>query len=104
MKQAADKRGIGMAKLSDDEKKILREWGFCSCDMEQIELAISKSRYILINLMTDKKDRISEIQTRELLGNKQFLSGISRSSFHRSAVREVDKHRVVYFDSSKLFM
>ena len=39
----------------------------------------------------------------ELLGRKNFLSGIARSAFHWDAMRETEDGRKIFFDSSRLF-
>jgi hypothetical protein len=46
--------------------------------------------------------KISQEKALEILGREEYLSGISRSAFHWSAVRD-NNGETVYFDSSKLF-
>lgn len=47
--------------------------------------------------------RITREKVIELLGRRQYLSGIARSAFHSTAVRETENGEFVHFDSSKLF-
>lgn len=47
--------------------------------------------------------RIAKAQAIELLGRKKWLSGLARSAFHWSAVRENEEGVTVYFDSSKIW-
>lgn len=84
-------------KLTTEDKETLKEYGFPDEDISQIEEATKKTVYE----MDDKK--ISQKKAIEILGRKKYLSGISRSAFHFSAVRDNDKGETVYFDSSKLF-
>ena len=59
--------------------------------------------------MTEERKKIfrdmgQAVQALEILGEKKFLSGISRSAYHYTAARETeDGEFVVYFDSSVLF-
>lgn len=84
-------------KLSNEDKIYLKNLGYLEKDMGQIERAIRKTVYTL-----DQK-KISSKYAIETLGRKEFLSGIGRSAFHWSAVRQTEDGRSVYFDSSKLF-
>lgn len=81
-------------KLTRSDKQLLKEWGFLDEDMRQIEMAMNEriTTYELNN------NQISRDKVIEILGKEQYLSGISRSAFHWSAMRES-----IYFDSSKLF-
>lgn len=84
-------------KLTSEDKKILKGNGCLDEDMCQIEKATTKTVYE----MNDEK--ISQGKALEILGRKEYLSGISRSAFHYSAIRNSDNGETVYFDSSKLF-
>ena len=92
-------------KLTNKDKEILRQFGDEEADFEQIERAIGKTTYTLQGnkngIFVERK--ITAKKAIELLGRKNFLSGISRSAFHWSAVRETDDGREIYFDSSRLF-
>ena len=84
-------------KLTSEDKKLLKSWGHKSSDFKQIEEATNKTEYELGD------NRISLTEVLEVLGRETYLSGISRSAFHRSACRENEKGQTVYFNSSKLF-
>jgi hypothetical protein len=84
-------------KLKREDKELLIEWGYKEEDLNQIEEATTKTTYE----MNGKK--VSQKKALEILGERQYLSGISRSAFHRSAVRNNINGELVYFDSSKLF-
>ena len=96
-------------KLTEEHKKILREFGHPESDMWQLEEAIKNGNTVYTLRSDDhaaksiKPRRISTKECIKLLGIKGFLSGISRSAFHWSASREVDEALVIDFDSSKLF-
>lgn len=84
-------------KLTDKDKELLVKWGYVKEDFRQIEKATTKTIYEL----NDKK--ISCKKALEVLGREKYLSGISRSAFHYTAVRYNDNGDEVYFNSSKLF-
>lgn len=86
-------------KLTSEDKAYLKELGHPETDFAQIEEAIGKTVYTL-----NFKKQIALEKVLELLGRQTFLSGISRSAFHFSAVRQIgDSDVTVDFDSSKLF-
>lgn len=84
-------------KLTSEDKKLLKSWGYKSSDFAQIERATNKTEYEL------NDEKISLTEALEVLGRETYLSGISRSAFHWSAGRENEKGQMVHFDSSKLF-
>lgn len=84
-------------KLTNADKELLLKWGHREKDFNQIEEATTKTTYE----MNDKE--ISRNEAMEVLGREIYLSSISRSAFHWSAVRENKKGESVYFNSSKLF-
>lgn len=84
-------------KLTEMMIKTLREWGHPEKEIEQIERATAVTTY-------ERNGRtISEEEARRLLGTRVWLSGISRSAFHRSAARVDRCGQTVYLDSSGLF-
>ena len=85
-------------KLTKSDKNILREWGYLDNDFPQIEEATRKTVYTMAGDV-----QISLQKAIELLGREEYLSGVARSSFHMSAVRESENGEQVYFDSSALF-
>ena len=86
-------------KLTNTDKALLLEWGHPESDFQQIEEAFkkTKTKYELGDKPISREDAIS------LLGREQYLSGISRSAFHYTAVRETPDGQLVCFDSSNLF-
>ncbi len=89
-------------KLTDEDKKILLDWGHPESDFEQIQRAISKTIYELYS-GSGEKQKISCEKARVVLGQKKFLSGISRSAFHYTSLRETADGRYVSFDTHRLF-
>ena len=87
-------------KLTKEDKKLLKGCGVEEEDFDQIERATKKTVYELKD--KDGTREITQEEALRILGREEFLSGISRSSFHYSAVRENGGKRI-YFDSSKLF-
>lgn len=86
-------------KLNKRQKEILLKWGHTNEDISQIENAISFTTYTICN---GKEKRIGRKKVIELLGEKEWLSGISRSSFHWTSYRKVNDNEI-YFDTSKFF-
>lgn len=85
-------------KLTANDKELLTKWGFPKNDVEQIEEAIHNTTYTL-----DFKTRLSPKAVVERLGRETFLSGIARSAFHWTSVRNDADGHAIRFDSSKLF-
>lgn len=90
-------------KLTDEDKKILLDWGYTENDLEQIQRALVKTTYELYSDDNREKRKISGKQARELLGQEKFLSGISRSAFHYTSLRETSDGKEIIFDTYKLF-
>lgn len=86
-------------KLTSEDKNILRGFGYPEDDFEQIEKA-TLSKYTTYEI-NDKKVSLSEVL--KVLDRIEYLSGISRSAFHWSSVRDGKNGEIVYFNSSKLF-
>ena len=91
-------------KLTVKDKKILSDMGYSDKDFNQIEKAISITKY------TAYGREITPPEAIKILGISVFLSGISRSAFHWSAIRYANDEiecntddNSVYFDSSALF-
>ena len=83
-------------KLSNNDVIYLRDLGYTDTrSLKQIEKAAGQTVYTL------EGRRISWKQAAEIWGRKSFLSGISRSTLHRSAVRETEDGRMEFFDSSR---
>lgn len=84
-------------KFTPADKVQLTEWGYSESDIKQIEEAASRNHTIY----TMGGQRISREEAINLLGRKEFLSGISRSAFHFTASRETENGKFIRFDSSK---
>lgn len=91
-------------KLTENDKRILSEWGYRRSDYPQIERATNVS-ITIYKIETEKTNRkISRDEAIKVLGREKWLSGIARSAFHWSATRLSDDEKaIVYFDSSRLF-
>lgn len=85
-------------KLTEKDKIILKEWGHSDEDFAQIERAMDKriTKYKIGNRVATREEVL------ELLGRKDYLSGLSRSAFHWTSSKLKDNH-YISFDSSKLF-
>ena len=94
-------------KLTEKDKKLLKEWGYFDEDIAQIE----KGANVGTITFTYKKNKdveheITPQKAIRIIGREQFLSGLSRSAFHWSAIRYVknnDKNGFVYFHMDKLY-
>lgn len=84
-------------RWSNEDTKLLQEWGYPQEDIDQIK----RARKFVVLKVKDKK--ISIDKAIEILGREDFLSGLSRASFHWTSVRKNDKGDSVYFDCSKMF-
>ena len=92
-------KGEFVMKLTEQDKTLLLDWGYEERDFPQIKAAMfaPNTHYTLNDSPIDRSEAIS------LLGWQEYLSGIARSAFHWTAVRETEDGRRVYFDSSNLF-
>ena len=89
-------------KLTNVDKEMLLNNGYTEEDFPQIEAAMLKknTKYKLNDKLISREEAIT------ILGREKYVSGISRSAFHWSAVRPVKEgsdKELVYFDSSNLF-
>lgn len=86
-------------KLTEADRVLLFAWNYDESDFNQIEEATRKTTYEY------NGDKIGREKVIELIGRREFLSGIARSAFHRSAVRQAPDNDdvTIYFDSSGLF-
>lgn len=90
-------------KLTDDDKKILMDLRYFEEDLSQIEKATRRTVYT-ISRSGRKEENIPCLKAVELLGRETFLSGIARSAFHMTSVRDIENtNDKIYFDSEKLF-
>ena len=74
-------------------------------DIGQIEAAADVTEYYVMDKShDDNKRKISRLGAIRLLGREGWISGLVRSAFHWTAMRETkDGNRYVSFDSRKLF-
>lgn len=88
--------------FTDEHKKILIDIGYTNeKDLLEIEKALDEN---ITTYSIGNRDKISRKQAIEILGTKNFLISLGRSTFHYSTVRESkDKKTYVYFDSSNRF-
>lgn len=91
--------------LTLEDVTYLKELNEDEMSIAQIDRAVTKTIYerLIIEDGQDKSVRISRLEAKQILGSKEFLSGLSRSAFHWDAVRIANDGTSVYFDSSKLF-
>ena len=89
-------------KLTNADKTILQNMRIPDEDFAQIERASSKTVYEYCP-KGGVSGKIGAKKAIELLGKKEFLSGLSRSAFHWSAMRETKDGGNVYFDTSAFF-
>ena len=90
-------------KLTVEDKKNLIEMGYAEQDFEQIGLAGTHTIY-KERCADGTSKKVPRARVIELLGRRTFLSGLGRSAFHWSAVRETEDGKTnIYFNSSKLF-
>ena len=91
-----------MKKLTKKQKQIILDFGYQQEDLKYIEEALLFTDFeLLIERQNDKK--ISLKKAKEILDETNFLSGIARSTFHYSAVREAENGHKIYFDSSRYY-
>lgn len=101
--------------LQKQDVDILKSWGYLDSDIPQIQKAIKVSTYELYKRLNpnaevfdeDRSKLLRELTAKEAyrrLGGEAFLSGIGRSAFHWSSVRDcVNENYFVMFDSGALF-
>ena len=93
-------------KITEEDVAILYEMEVPPEDIPQIrEVALSKyTRYTLYENEEGAGKRISAAEAIRLLGKRTWLSGLSRSAFHFTAVRPVENSEAfVLFDSRRYF-
>ena len=91
-------------KLDKVDKAYLEVCGFSESDFPQIEAAGRRTRYSLASAANGwKYQKITAKEAEKALGRKDFVSGLSRSAFHWSAVRVNENGDKVFFDSSSMF-
>ena len=86
-------------KFTEKDIKYFLDCGYFESDIPQIKRA---KRFL--RLTNEKGEKMTQDKAVEVLGRENFLSGLSRASFHWTSSRESEngKH-TIYFDCSKLF-
>jgi len=92
-----------MKTLNKEHQEIILNFGYLKQDLKQIEKALSKTDFELSTPEKNQDKKITINKAVKILGEELFLSGMCRSSFHYSAVRENRRGQKVYFNSSRLF-
>lgn len=90
--------------LTDKDKETLRRWGERKEDIKSIEVCANESVYLIYKIedgtgkYSENIESITLEKTLELLSREVFLSGIARSCFHLSCVRETEdgKYGVIF--------
>jgi len=90
-------------KLTPEDKLLLKNWGNSDIDIEQISDAIRCTTYTVYTGDSRRGRKISADTAVKMLGRREFLSGITRSAFHFTAVRTTNSGKQIYFNSRKLF-
>lgn len=84
--------------LSKKDKEQLLNWGHNLEDIPVIENAINNGmEFITLFPNGENRNHITAEGAKRLLGTKEFLSGVSRSAFHSSAIREHNKKQVYFY-------
>lgn len=90
-------------KLTKKDKEYLIECGYSTDDVQQIE-EFGQNRdmryYRSFNHTDDGQTRISRVKAIELVGRKEFISGLARATFHRTAYRPLNDYEGVSFNAS----
>ena len=83
--------------LTDEDKKLLLDWGNREEHLDQIELEANVCEYT--QRYKNKPDRrITRDEAIRILGRTTWLSGIDRTAFHWNCSREKG-NRYVHFES-----
>jgi hypothetical protein len=92
-------------KLTNKDKNYLISIGYTNDDFSAIEFTSNIMNYDLILIFKEKQKlhpqiRLTQKQAIGLLGRNKFLSGLSRATFHNSAVRSNEglPNMEVYFN------
>lgn len=83
--------------LSKKDKEQLLDWGYKPEDIPVIEDAINNGmEFITLFPNGENRNHITAEGAKRVLGTKEFLSGVGRSTFHSSCIRTNGK-KAVYF-------
>lgn len=89
--------------MNRHQEEYFKAHGENEKNFRQLNEAMRRTKYTLVTPYTSRKIRKEEAV--EILGENEYLSGIQRSAFHRTATRDVvgEDHAFVMFDSSALW-
>lgn len=91
-------------RLTEEDRAVLAGLGYPKGDLEQIEEAANRSTYTVIDSDGNNLRAVNVWEAIDILGRETFLSGISRSAFHRTCCRSSEDGKTeIYFDSGALF-
>ena len=80
---------------------LLLSWGHNKEDLWQIK---ESTKYLKLTKYDGvKKVKITQREALEILGRKEFISGISRAAFHFTAMRTGKNQINVLFDCGAMF-
>lgn len=86
-------------KLNKTDREILLNMGVPQKDFAQIERAASPRNTIC----SIRGKVINQTEAIRILGRKEYLSGLARSAFHYTCIRNAPDGTPVFFDSKNLF-
>lgn len=86
-------------QLTEKDKALFLSKGYTESDLPQLQDAANEVRLTLIN--GDDEQRTTKREAIRILGRETFLSGIGRSAFHASCIRDSSDGQSVYFDLRK---
>lgn len=87
----------GVFELCKDARERFKRLGHIDKDMRQLCDAVATTKYYLNDSI-----QLTADEAYDMLGESDFMSGLSRSAFHFSSVRECNEG-AIFFDSSALF-
>lgn len=86
-------------KLTQEIKRIFTEFGYDEEDFAQLESATQSKNTICIYC----GEKITHQQAIDILGLREYLSGISCSAYHGGAYRKNANGDAVFFNSERMF-
>lgn len=87
-------------KLTNKDKNYLLSIGYNNVDFTAIEDATKNIKYTL-TINGDNEIKLNQKQVIGMLGRNNFLSGISRATFHNSAMRWTENNMSIFFERKK---
>lgn len=97
---------VEIKNLTEDECKQLTQWKCSQYEVKQCDDAAIQCKYTHID-ENGKRHRISCKKAREMLGEAEWLSGLSRAAFHWNSCRYIDykypDKGLVEFNCSSMF-